>query len=399
MQLNTIDKADVRGKRVLLRVDFNVSTFAGKITDDFRIKRALPTIEYLLENEAKVIIASHFGRPPENGIDNIKEREKFSMRPIAERLAQDLRYPVKFVSECVGEEAEKAVERMKTGDILVLENLRFHREEEANDSDFAAKLAKLADIYVNDAFSVSHRSHASVSAIATFLPSYAGFLLAKEVEILHDAYENPKKPLVMAVGGGKIETKIKLIRRFFDKSDNILLGGIVGNFVLHAKGIAIGQSQIGKNITVDTSELNWTSPKLHLPVDVVVADEISENAMTKKVGVGKVGDNEIILDIGPDTVELFSEVIKSAGTIIWNGPLGFSELPNFAEGTAAFAKAVAKSNAFKIVGGGDSITVIDKLGLSDRIDFISTGGGAMLEFLSGEPMPGIEALQIKISKS
>src|SRR3989344_3025049 len=280
MQLNTIDKADARGKRVLLRVDFNVSTFAGKITDDFRIKRALPTIEYLLENEAKVIIASHFGRPPENGINDIKEREKFSMRPIAERLAQDLRYPVKFVSECVGEEAEKAVERMKTGDILVF----------------------------------------------------------------------------------------------------------------HAKGIDIGQSQIGKNIAVDTGDLNWTSPNLHLPVDVIVADEISKNALTKKVGVGKVGDNEIILDIGPDTVELFSEVIKSAGTIIWNGPLGFSELPNFAEGTAAFAKAVAKSNAFKIVGGGDSITVIDKLGLSDRIDFISTGGGAMLEFLSGEPMPGIEAL-------
>jgi len=194
MQLNTIDKANARGKRILLRVDFNVSTFAGKITDDFRIKRSLPTIEYLLENEAKVIIASHFGRPPENSIDGMKEHEKFSMRPIAERLAQDLRYPVKFISECVGEEAEKAVERMKTGDILVLENLRFHRGEEANDSDFAAKLAKLADIYVNDAFSVSHRSHASVSAITSLLPSYAGFLLAKEVQILHDAYENPKKP-------------------------------------------------------------------------------------------------------------------------------------------------------------------------------------------------------------
>lgn len=416
MQLNTIDKADIRGKKVLLRVDFNVSTFAGKITDDFRIKRALPTIEYLLENEAKVIIASHFGRPrpcsaltfkndnsssqgrgrpPEESADNTKEREKFSMRPIAECLAQDLRYPVEFVSECVGEEAEKAVERMKTGDILVLENLRFHQGEEANDSNFAAKLAKLADVYVNDAFSVSHRSHASVSAITTFLPSYAGFLLAKEVEILRDAYENPKKPLVMAVGGGKIETKIKLIKRFFDKSDNILLGGIVGNFVLHAKGIAIGKSQIGKNLEIEADGLNWTSPKLHLPVDVIVADEISENARTKKVGVGKVGDNEIILDIGPDTVELFSEVARSAGTIIWNGPLGFSELPNFAEGTAAFAKAVAESGAFKIVGGGDSIAVIDKLGLSDRIDFISTGGGAMLEFLSGEPMPGIEALTHK----
>ncbi|MEK7066873.1 MAG: phosphoglycerate kinase [Patescibacteria group bacterium] len=392
MQLNTIDKADVRGKRVLLRVDFNVSTFAGKITDDFRIKHALPTIEYLLENEAKVIIASHFGRPPEDSMNNIKEREKFSMRPIAECLAQDLRYPVEFVSDCVGEEAEKAVERMKTGDILVLENLRFHQGEEANDSNFAAELAKLADVYVNDAFSVSHRSHASVSAIASFLPSYAGFLLAKEVEILRGAYENPKKPLVMAVGGGKIETKIKLIKRFFDKSDNILLGGIVGNFVLHAKGIAIGKSQIGKNLEIEADGLDWTSPKLHLPVDVIVADEISENARTKKVGVGKVGDDEIILDIGPDTIELFSEVARSAGTIIWNGPLGFSELPNFAEGTAAFAKAVAESNAFKVIGGGDSIAVIDKLGLSDRIDFISTGGGAMLEFLSGEPMPGIEAL-------
>lgn len=396
MRLNTIDKVDVSGKRVLLRVDFNISTFAGKITDDFRIRRSLPTIEYLLENGAKVIIISHFGRPPENIINNAKECEKFSMRPIAERLAQDLRYPVKFISECIGEEAEKAVEQMKTGDVLVLENLRFHHGEEANDGNFAAGLAKLADIYVNDAFSVSHRSHASVSAITTLLPSYAGFLLAKEVEILHDAYENPKKPLVIAVGGGKIETKIKLIRRFFDKSDNILLGGVIGNFVLHAKGIAIGKSQIGKNMEIETNNLNWTSPKLHLPLDVIVANEISENTKTKKVGVGKVGENEIILDIGPDTIELFSDILKSAGTIIWNGPLGFSELPNFAEGTSAFAKAVSKSNAFKIVGGGDSITAIDKLGLSDKIDFISTGGGAMLEFLSGDPMPGIEALIHKI---
>src|SRR3989338_10643149 len=224
MQLNTIDKADARGKRVLLRVDFNVSKFAGKITDDFRIKRALPTIEYLLENEAKVIIASHFGRPPENGIDNIKEHEKFSMRPIAERLAQDLRYTVKFISECVGEEAEKAVERMKTGDILVLENLRFHRGEEANDSDFAAKLAKLADIYVNDAFSVSHRAHASVSAVTSLLPSYAGFLLEKEIFQLSSVLNKPAQGKTLIIGGGKVGTKVRLVKNFIGKAENILIG-------------------------------------------------------------------------------------------------------------------------------------------------------------------------------
>lgn len=393
MKLKTIDRADVRNKKVLMRVDFNVFVENGKVADDFRIRRVVPTIKYLLKQRAKVILITHFGRPAEGVELNKEERVRFSLKNIAKKLEKDLGHKVLFASDCVGDKAQRASSSLKSGEVLMLENLRFHPEEEKNDEVFASRLAAMADIYVNEAFSVSHRAHASVSAIAQFLPSYAGLVLAEEVRILHNTYEKPKHPLVIVMGGAKVETKLKLIQRFFDKADDILLGGLIANYVLKAKGMGVGKSKVDENIS-KLKELNWTSPKLHLPVDVVVAKEISKDAWIKTVGVGSVDDDEFILDIGSDTIELFSRIADPAKTIIWNGPLGFSELPNFAAGTVEFAKALARDKAFKVVGGGDSIAILDRHDLYDKMDFVSTGGGAMLEFLAGEPMPGIEALQV-----
>ena len=393
MRLKTIEKADVKGKRVLVRVDFNVAVEDGVIEDDFRIKQTIPTLRLLIHKKAKIILLTHFGRP--SGIITAKERKELSVRRLARRLAKDLKKPVRFVSECIGLLPHKAVAKMRQGDIVLLENLRFHKSEEQNNEEFARGLASLGDIYVNEAFSVSHRAHASVAMITRFLPSYAGLLLAKEVAVLHRAYMKPKAPLVIAMGGAKIETKIKLIERFFDKADNILLGGMIANHVLQAQGIAVGKSKLDKEIVEKLKKVNWMSTKIHLPVDVVVAKRISIDAAVRTVGVGRVAENEFILDIGPDTAALFDHIVAGARTIIWNGPLGLSELAPFAAGTDAFARTIAQSKAFTIVGGGDSAASVDKLGLSKKIDFISTGGGAMLEFLAGEPMPGIDALLYK----
>ncbi|OGD34117.1 phosphoglycerate kinase [Candidatus Azambacteria bacterium RIFCSPLOWO2_01_FULL_46_25] len=387
MRLKTIQGVNVRNKRVLLRVDFNVFMKGGAVADDFRIKRSIPTIRYLLKNKAKVIILTHFGRPEEEG------KAGLSAKPLARKLENDLGHKVLFAADCVGPKAMRAAQKLKPQEILMLENVRFHKGEERNDESFAGKLAALADLYVNEAFSVCHRAHASVEAITRFLPSYAGFLLAKEVRVLHEAYEKPKLPLVIAMGGAKIETKAKLLKRFFDKANDILLGGMIANFVLRVKGIAIGKSKVDEDGDLKLKELNWTSVKLHLPVDVVVAKEMSATAWLKTKGVGKVEDDEIILDIGPDTVELFSAIAMHAKTIIWNGPLGYFELASFAAGTNEFVKAMAESKAFTIIGGGDSVAVVDALGLRAKMNFVSTGGGAMLDFLAGEPMPGIEALQ------
>lgn len=390
MKLKTIQGVSIRNKRVLLRVDFNVFVEGAKIADDFRIRRSLRTIRYLIKEKAKIIIITHFSRPlhAKEGTD----KSIFSLREIAKQLEKDLGYKVKFVGDCIGSKAQKAALELKAGEIIMLENLRFHKEEEENDPVFASKLAALADIYVNDAFSVCHRAHASVSAITQFIPSYAGFLLAEEVRVLHNVYAKPKLPLVIAIGGMKIDTKAKLIKRFFNKASSIMLGGAIANFVLKVKGVAIGKSRLDDASSKELKDLNWTSSKLHLPLDVVVSREISPTAWVKTVAVGNVQDDEIILDIGPETVHLFSTILASAGTIVWNGPLGFTELPVFAVGTTEFAKALASSKAFTVVGGGDSVVLIDTLKLYDTINFVSTGGGAMLEFLSGEPMPGIDAL-------
>ncbi len=387
MRLKTIQGVNVRNKRVLVRVDFNVFMKGGAVADDFRIQRTIPTIRYLLKNNAKVIMVTHFGRPEEDGVAEL------SVKPLARQLEKDLGHKVFFAGDCIGPKAQRAALKLKSREIVMLENLRFHEEEERNDEAFASKLASLADLYVNEAFSVCHRAHASVEAVTRFLPSYAGFLLEEEVRVLHRAYSRPKLPLVIVMGGAKIETKEKLVKRFFDKANDILLGGMIANFVLRVKGIAIGKSEVDANVDGRIKELDWTSVKLHLPLDVVVAKEVSASAWLKTKGIGKVENDEIILDIGPDTVELFSAIVRTAKTIIWNGPLGYFELAPFSAGTNAFVKAMAQSKAFTIIGGGDSVAVVDALGLRDKINFVSTGGGAMLDFLAGEPMPGIDALK------
>ncbi|MBI3671395.1 phosphoglycerate kinase [Candidatus Azambacteria bacterium] len=385
MRLRTIREANVENKRVFLRVDFNVSIKDGYIEDDFRIKAVLETIDHLLEKKAKIIIAAHLGRP--KGKD-----EKLSLKMIAKRLEGLAGVEVGFVSDCIGEKVKDAVSKLEPGEILMLENLRFYNGEEDDSDDFASELASLADIYVNDAFAVAHRAHASVSAIAKFLPAYAGFLMEKEYNTLNSVYHNPKKPLVIAMGGAKVMTKVKLIKRFLDKADHILVGGVIANVILDAKGVAIGKSKLDKDVAGDLASLDLTSPKLHLPIDLVVAKEISEDAETKVVATGAVLPDDIILDIGPSSVDLFYSIVRDANMVIWNGPLGYSEITRFAKGTDDFADAVCKSAAYRIVGGGESITSLDKIGDLEKIDFVSTGGGSMLEFLAGDPMPGINPL-------
>lgn len=385
MELKTIKDVDVKGKRVFLRVDFNVSMNGDEIADDFRIKAALKTIDYLIDNDAKLVIATHLGRP--EGRD-----AHFSTKKLAMRLKEYIGRDIKFVPECIGSYVRSAVDNLQPKEVIMLENLRFYSEEEKNDEQFASELASLADIYVNDAFSVCHRTHASVSAITKHLPSYSGFLLDNEISVLSSIYNHPDKPLVIAIGGAKAQTKVEVIKRFFDKADHILVGGVMANVILEASGRSIGKSAINGDISKELEGVDLSLPKLHIPVDVVIAKEVSENAKTKVVGIGAVDEDSIILDIGPETVALFSEIVKDAKTVVWNGPLGYSEIKTFARGTDTFAKSLCKSNAYKIIGGGDSITALDKIGMLDNIDFVSTGGGAMLEFLAGNKMPGIEPL-------
>jgi len=390
MELNTIRGIEVKNKIIFLRVDFNVSLNGDEIMDDFRIKAALKTINYLLENNARLVVATHLGRP--EGRD-----AHFSTKKLAMRLADHIGSEVKFIPECIGSYVKSTVENLQPKEVVMLENLRFYSEEEQNDDDFASELASLADIYVNDAFSVSHRAHASVSAITRHLPSYAGFLLESEVNVLSGIYNNPQRPLVIAIGGAKAPTKVEVIKRFLDKADHILVGGVMANVIMEVSGVFVGKSKIDGEAEKELSGIDLSSSKLHIPIDVVTAKEVSENAKTKIVGISSVSDDSIILDIGPETIDLFSEIIKDAKTIVWNGPLGYSEIKTFAKGTDIFAKNLCKSNAYKIIGGGDSITALDKLGMLDKIDFVSTGGGAMLEFLAGNKMPGIEALVLKNS--
>lgn len=386
MKLRTIKWKRFKGKTVFLRVDFNVSIEDGKVAEDFRIKKSLDTINYLLKKKAKIVLACHLGRPEGKRVEDL------STKMLKDSIEKVLGREIKFVPACIGEEVRTAVAEMKIRDILLLDNLRFYPGEEANDSIFARELASYADIYVNDAFSVSHRAHASVEAITKVLPSYAGFLMAREVKVLHHVYEKPFKPLVLAMGGAKVATKVRMIKRFIDKVDHVLLGGVIANVVLHTKGQGVGKSKIDHEVEEELKDLDLTSPKLHLPVDLVVADNMSENADVRVVGTGAVADEEIILDIGPSTIDLFSIIAKDAKMVIWNGPFGYSEVEKFAKGTDRFAEAIAESKAYKVVGGGESITSLDKIGELKNINFVSTGGGAMLEFLAGDKMPGIEPL-------
>ena len=381
---------DVTGKKVLVRVDFNVPIKEGKIKDDTRITAALPTIQYLLEHGAAVILMSHLGRP--KGQPNLE----FSLRPVAEHLAKLVAAPVKFAEDCRGEIAKAAARALKPGEVLVLENTRFYAEEEKNDPQMAADLASLADLYVNDAFGTAHRAHASTYGVAELLPSAAGFLMEKEIKYLGDAIASPVRPFVAILGGAKISDKIGVIENLLKKADKILIGGGMANTFLKALGYEMADSLVEAD-AVETAKtlLGKSEGKLILPVDMVLGDAFDAEAKMETLPVGDVPAGWRVLDIGPKTVEVFGEAIADAGTIVWNGPMGVFEFPRFAAGTFAVAHKVAESSAVSIIGGGDSVSAINQSGLSSQITHISTGGGASLEMLEGIELPGLAILSNK----
>ncbi|HAF48263.1 MAG TPA: phosphoglycerate kinase [Anaerolineaceae bacterium] len=381
---------DVKGKKVLVRVDFNVPISDGKVGDDTRIQAALPTIKYLLENDAAVILCSHLGRPKG------EPDPAFSLKPVADYLGTLLDVPVKFAEDCIGEVAQNASEGLASNEVLVLENTRFHAGEKANDPEMAKELASLADLFVNDAFGSAHRAHASTAGVADYLPAAAGFLLEKEIKYLGNAIAEPERPFVAILGGAKVSDKIGVIDNLIKKADRILIGGGMANTFFKAQGYAMADSLVEEEV-LDTAKelLDMAGGKLVLPVDVVIADAFDANASDKIMDVGDVPAGWRILDIGPRTVEAFSDIIKKAGTVVWNGPMGVFELDKFAKGTFEVAKAIAESEATGIVGGGDSASAIKKSGLEDKITHISTGGGASLEMLEGKMLPGLAALDDK----
>jgi len=384
----TVRDIDVKGKRVLVRVDFNVPLKDGGVGDDTRIRAALPTINYLLEHGAAVILASHLGRP-KGGPD-----PKFSLKPVADHLAKLLGKPVAFASDCIGPEAEKAARALKPGDVLVLENTRFHPEEEKNDPQMARELASLADIFVNDAFGTAHRAHASTEGVTHYLPSVAGFLLEKEIKYLGQAIAEPRRPFVAIMGGAKISDKIGVIKNLLTKADSILIGGGMANTFFKAQGYPVADSLVEEEAIATAQELlKEGGSKLRLPVDVVLGDKFDAEAAMKTMPVGPIPDGWRILDVGPETVKAYSKVINGAGMVVWNGPMGVFEFPKFAVGTYAIAKAVAESKAVSIIGGGDSVAAVQQSGLAEKITHISTGGGASLEMLEGLELPGVAALQ------
>jgi phosphoglycerate kinase len=383
----SIRDIDVRGKRVLVRVDYNVPIAEGKVTDDTRIRAAMPTVEYLLQHGAALILCSHLGRP-KDGPD-----PKYSMRPVAAHLSELLGQPVAFAEDCVGPLAEAAAKALKPGDVLVLENTRFHPEETKNKPEMAQQLAALADIYVNDAFGSAHRAHASTEGVAHILPAVAGFLMEDEIRYLGQAIDQPKRPFVAILGGAKISDKIGVIRNLLTKADQVLIGGGMANTFFKAQGYEIGDSLVEEEALETARELlQLGGTTLRLPVDVVIANRFDAEADMQGIAMGQIPEGWRILDIGPKTVSAFGKVISSAGTVVWNGPMGVFEFPRFAQGTFGVAKLVAESSAISVIGGGDSVAAINQAGLADKITHISTGGGASLEMLEGLELPGLAAL-------
>ncbi len=386
-QKKTIKDIDLKNKKVLVRVDFNVPIKEGKVKDDTRIRAALPTISYLLEQNAAVILCSHLGRPKDT------PEPEFSLKPVADYLADLVEADVYFAEDCVGPVAEEAARKLNHGEILVLENTRFHKEETKNDESMAKQLAALADIYVNDAFGSAHRAHASTEGVAKFLPAVAGFLLEKEIQYLDQAIENPKRPFVAILGGAKVSDKIGVIKNLLVKADHVLIGGGMANTFFKAQGIDVSDSLVEDDALETARELMKSGgAKLHLPVDVVIADKFADEAESKTILVGQVPEGWRILDIGEKTISQFAEIISTSGTVVWNGPMGVFEMPRFAKGTFEVAKSVADSEAISVIGGGDSAAAIQQSGLADKISHISTGGGASLEMLEGIQLPGVVAL-------
>ena len=390
----TITDITVDNKRVFVRADFNVPLDGDcRITDDTRIQKTLPTIKYLLDHHAAVILASHLGRPKGETVP------KYSLKPVAERLSELLGIPVKFAPDCVGPETKAMAEALQPGEVLLLENLRYHKEEEKNDPEFSRELAELAEVGVNDAFGCCHRAHASVAGITAYLPMAAGFLLEKEIRFIGGAVDNPAHPFAAIIGGAKVSDKIEVISNLLPKVDLMIIGGGMANTFLAAQGYGIGKSlveadkiDLAKSLIAQAQE---QGTKLLLPVDVMVAAAFDNDADHKVVDVADVPADWMILDVGTKTQELFAKELASMKLIVWNGPMGVFEMENYAKGTEAVAKAVAASDAVSIVGGGDSVSAVNKTGLSDQISHISTGGGASLEYLEGKKLPGVESLSDK----
>jgi phosphoglycerate kinase len=385
----TVRDVDLQGQKVLLRVDFNVKTREGQIREYTRVRAALPTINYLLEQQAALIIMSHLGRP-KNGYE-----EKYSLRPVAELLQQLLGRPVLFAKDCLGKATEKQAAALEEGQVLMLENLRFHEEEEQNDPVFAGQLAKLADIFVNDAFGMAHRAHASTEGVAEYLPTYAGLLLERELNSLSKVLSGQERPLVAIIGGAKVADKIGMIENLLHKVDKLLLGGGMANTFLAAQGCDMQGSPVEEDRLPWAKELlgSEAATKLLLPVDVVAAEALDAGSAWQSVEPRAIPQGWLALDIGPATRRLFAAEIAAARTLVWNGPVGVFELEPFAAGTMAVARAVAESDAFSVVGGGDSIAAIRQAQVVQRISFISTGGGAMLKLLEGKKLPGVAVLE------
>lgn len=386
--MKTLKDFNIKNKRILVRCDFNVPLDEkGEIEDDFRIIQTLPTIKYLIKNKAKAILMSHLGEPEG------KEVGALRLIPVQKKLAEYLNTTVAKAPDCIGKQVERQMQEMKGGEVLLLENLRFHKEEEENNIKFANELAKLGDIYINDAFGCVHRSHASIVGIPKYLPSGAGFLLEKEIKVLSRAIENPWRPLVAVIGGVKIGTKIKLIKKLLEKADHLLIGGEIANTILAVKGICVGRPLPPEEVSKEVEKINLTSTKLHLPIDALASPDKTGHVYTRIVAPGKVRKDEMILDIGPETIGIFGNIIKGAKMIIWSGPMGLFENSLFERGTKEIAEKIVRNHkAYKIVGGGDTLFAIPD-GLMDKFDHVSSGGGAMLSFLSGEKLPGLEALE------
>lgn len=388
--MKTLKDVDLAGKKVLMRVDFNVPMDKNQnIIDDTKIKAALPTVNYVLEKGASVILMSHLGRPKG------EKKAEYSLKPVSQHLGTLISYPVIMASDCIGEEVEKEAANLNKGEILLLENVRFYKEEEKNDPEFASKLAKLADIFVNDAFGSAHRAHASTAGVAKVLPAYAGLLMEKEVAMLKSVLEYPESPRMAILGGAKVADKLGLINNLLAKLDIILIGGGMANTFLKAQGYNVGKSKVEEDLLDEARSLlaNAESKgvKILLPVDVVLGSELSSEAKAVVADITDVPSDMMILDIGPKTVEVFQGEIVKARTIVWNGPLGVYEYEQFANGTREVAKIMAASDAVTVIGGGDSAAAVQNMGLEKDITHISTGGGATLEFLEGLPLPGVVA--------
>ena len=392
MPKKTVEDIEVKGKKVLLRVDFNVplNINTGAISNDSRIRASLPTIKYLVDHKAKIILCSHLGRPKGKVVTELR------MAPIAQRLSQLTGLPVSTASDCIGQEVESKVGTLKEGEILVLENLRFHPEEEANDANFARKLAGLADIYVNDAFGTAHRTHASTVGVAKYLPAVAGFLMKKELEVMGKLLHNPERPLACLIGGAKVSDKIELLQNMLRKVDMLLVGGGMTATFLKTQGYEVGHSLIEDDKLDLANKLlqeaeEWRVSFL-LPIDVVVAEEIKAGAPTRVVPTTKIPSGSHIVDIGPQSIELFYSELRKCRTITWNGPLGIYEIPQFAKGTRSIASFLSTLNATTIIGGGSSAEIVQEMGLTDKMTHVSTGGGASLRFLEGVTLPGVKVL-------